>query len=62
MKKIIRVSDDNWARCGNCGHKLFKMRAGLNDRDSQIAVKVLGIEIKCHSCKLINEFGGRYDD
>lgn len=37
--------ENKWAKCGNCGHKLFKL-TGSNDP--------VGIEIKCHSCKEIN--------
>lgn len=41
---MVRIKIDNeWAKCGECGHKLFK-----------ITGKVNGIEIKCHSCKAIN--------
>lgn len=43
-----RVDEQNWIRCGKCGHKLGKVvKAGLCD----IAPIV---EIKCHSCKSLN--------
>ena len=36
---------DNWIRCKNCGHKLFKIvdEGGVR------------IQTKCHSCKAIND-------
>jgi len=42
MKKI--KIEDNWARCGKCGHKLFRIVEG----------EVGSIEVKCHSCKEVN--------
>ena len=44
MQTII---ENNWIRCGKCGHKLGR----LVD-DTKILPK---IEIKCHSCKALNE-------
>jgi len=35
----------NWIRCGNCGHKLFKLEEGSESS--------LRLEIKCSSCKAI---------
>ena len=36
---------DTWVRCTNCGHKLLRI----------IDVGKTTIELKCHSCKAINE-------
>lgn len=44
-------SKDEWVRCGNCGHKLFK----LTDRKYQRKPEKI-IEIKCHSCKVLNRW------
>ena len=42
--KNLEKEKDNWVRCPNCGHKLFKA----------VEPKLIdGIEIKCHSCKKI---------
>lgn len=45
MEKIytMRIDEDDWARCGCCGHKLYQL-IGRNG----------AIKIKCHSCKNIN--------
>lgn len=48
---LIRIDETGeWARCGRCGHKLFKINKG----NRQIART--GIEVKCHSCKAVNTF------
>jgi len=39
----VRVDENDWARCGYCGHKLFEVLGRMGD-----------IRIKCHSCKNIN--------
>ncbi len=39
----VRIDKDGWCRCGECGHKLFRI-LGPNEID---------IEIKCHSCKAV---------
>lgn len=43
---------DVWVRCKGCGHKLFKASnivfINSNIKDTPM------IEIKCHSCKTIN--------
>ena len=41
----MSVENDGWVRCGECGHKLFKI-TGRTTRGE--------IEIKCHSCKQLN--------
>lgn len=51
MKELIRIDENGWARCGNCSHKLFRIESDSYDSD-----KLIGIEIKCHSCKSINVF------
>lgn len=57
MKKTVRIDKDNWARCGECGHKLFRLNP-QHDKGKYYAMHVLGIEIKCHSCKSINVLRG----
>lgn len=39
----VRIDENDWARCGCCGHKLFEVLGRMGD-----------IRIKCHSCKKIN--------
>lgn len=51
MKKI-RVDKDGWCRCGGCGHKLFSIK----DPGSEALLRMVVVEIKCHSCKEINRF------
>jgi len=57
MRRLIKIDNNKWARCGECGHKLFKVKDNLSFTELQ-GLKKSGIEIKCHSCKLINTFGG----
>jgi len=45
-----RVDENNAVRCGKCGHILFKIARAGAANPSPI------IEIKCHSCKTINEW------
>ena len=42
------LDEANWVRCGKCKRKLFHV---INFRNSVVPI----IEIKCHSCKEINE-------
>lgn len=49
-----RADEHNNIRCGKCGHILFKLVKGIG-KDSPSPI----IEIKCHSCKAINEWGAR---
>lgn len=44
MDYNIRYDPESWARCGRCGHKLFKV---VTHGNTQLA-------IKCHSCKAMN--------
>lgn len=62
MRRAIRIDENNWARCGNCGHKLFRIGINQEEQDAKISMKVLKVEIKCHSCKIINVLEGGYDD
>lgn len=43
--------NDEWVRCTKCGHKLFRYiyRKDENQKKDNV------IEIKCHSCKTLNE-------
>ncbi|SCY69710.1 hypothetical protein SAMN02910292_02552 [Lachnospiraceae bacterium XBB2008] len=40
-----RIDENNWIRCGCCGHKLARIVDMGSDEPSLI------LEIKCHSCK-----------
>lgn len=42
------TKNENWVRCSGCGHKLFKGKGGWH-------------EVKCHSCKTVNEVGTQFD-
>lgn len=42
---MIDINNETWIRCQQCGHKLLRV----------IDAKGSLIEIKCHSCKAINE-------
>ena len=46
-KMKARIDECNWLRCGNCSHKLGAIIKYENGTT---------IEIKCHSCKAINEW------
>ena len=48
------IDNDGWCRCGRCSGKLFHVNASeyIKIRDG---FGYLIIEIKCHSCKYINE-------
>lgn len=42
---------DEWVRCGNCGHKLFRLTdPKYKDKKNET------LEIKCHSCKMLNRW------
>ena len=43
-----KIDENNWIRCGRCGHKLGKI-VGVGSCDPAPA-----IEMKCHSCKELN--------
>lgn len=46
-----RTDNENWVRCGKCGHKFMKV---VNDGYCDISSIPPIVEIKCHSCKAIN--------
>lgn len=53
MKNNARIDKEGWCRCGNCGRRLFHI-----DVETSKYAKIRGaiiIEIKCHSCKKIND-------
>ena len=52
MSVSVRVEKDGWVRCGVCGHKLFK----LTDKRYRNPAKPEFIEVKCHSCKVLNRW------
>lgn len=45
------IDSEGWCRCGKCGHKLFNVK----DWGYGTGNGFVTIEIKCHSCKQINE-------
>ena len=46
-----RIDSEGWCRCGKCGHKLFNVKNwGYGTGNGFVT-----IEVKCHSCKQINE-------
>ena len=56
------ITADGWIICGKCGHKLARV---IGDKSSITPNSTLGsraiIEIKCHSCKALNIYGGKRD-
>lgn len=46
----VKIDNDNWIRCGKCGHKLGRVNG------EGICLLAPIIEIKCHSCKEINSW------
>lgn len=53
------ITADGWILCAKCGHKLARV---IDYKSSIIPNSSLGsraiIEIKCHSCKALNIYGG----
>ena len=49
---LSKVDENKWIRCGHCGHKLGRITVG----DTSDTGLRIGIEIKCHSCKTINQW------
>lgn len=46
----IRIDETGeWARCGRCRRKLFRIRKNPSATDYAV-----NIEVKCHSCKAVN--------
>ena len=54
MIKSIKI-DKEWVRCNECGHKLFKITSQMPPEIIMQDLQGVGIEIKCHSCKMINK-------
>lgn len=54
------ITADGWILCAKCGHKLGRV---IGDKSSITPNSSLGsqaiIEIKCHSCKALNIYGGK---
>lgn len=59
MKQRLRIDEKGWARCGKCGRKLFKTNGDtvLNRVVVYNRLNHIDLEIKCHSCKEINNCG-----
>ncbi|HCJ37870.1 MAG TPA: hypothetical protein DHV37_06035 [Erysipelotrichaceae bacterium] len=61
MKRIIRIDNEGWCRCGQCGHKLFKTASSKDPYKHKVDVEYIissldnmEFEVKCHSCKALN--------
>lgn len=56
------ITADGWIICGKCGHKLARV---IDYKSSITPNSPLGsraiIELKCHSCKALNIYGGKRD-
>lgn len=53
--RIIAIIDNEWVRCRKCKHKLFRITTQMPPKVVGESLQILGIEVKCHSCKEINE-------
>lgn len=53
------ITADGWILCAKCGHKLGRVMFGKPTHNSY-SPRHSGaiIEIKCHSCKALNIYGG----
>lgn len=53
------TTDDGWILCAKCGHKLARVMCGIATHNSS-PQRHSGaiIELKCHSCKALNIYGG----
>lgn len=58
MRKSEDINDRKiiWARCGRCGHKLFKLA-----REDWHIIQVTDLEIKCSSCRTINRLQNTHE-
>lgn len=55
------ITSDGWIICAKCGRKLAKVLCGINSTQQQpVGRSGAIIELKCHSCKSLNLFGGGY--
>lgn len=45
------LDGDEWVRCGNCSHKLFRLTNKLYKNKTTET-----LEIKCSSCKALNRW------
>lgn len=51
---------DGWILCAKCGHKLARVigdKSSITPNSSLCSQAI--IEIKCHSCKALNIYGGK---
>lgn len=56
------ITTDGWILCAKCGHKLARVLCDIKSHNT-IPTGRSGaiIEIKCHSCKALNTYGGKSD-
>lgn len=53
---------DGWIICGKCGHKLARVLCDFISHNTTPASRSGAIiELKCHSCKALNIYGGKSD-
>lgn len=53
---------DGWILCAKCGHKLARVMCGNTTHNSSPTRRNGAIiELKCHSCKALNIYGGKRD-
>ena len=53
---------DGWILCAKCGHKLARVMCGNTTHNSHATRHSEAIiELKCHSCKALNVYGGKND-
>lgn len=50
---------DGWIICGKCGHKLGRVLCDIKSHNTTSTSRSGAIiELKCHSCKALNIYGG----
>ena len=55
------ITSDGWIICAKCGRRLARLLCGTNSTQQQSVGRSESIiELKCHSCKSLNLFGGGY--
>ena len=53
---------DGWILCAKCGHKLARVigdKSSITPHPASRSGAI--IELKCHSCKALNIYGGKSD-
>lgn len=51
---------DGWILCAKCGHKLARVLCDIKSHNATPSSRSgVIIELKCHSCKALNIYGGK---